>query len=147
VKLDRIFGIVACVVVVVGLVLAFLVIGPPGHARQIALDRQRASDLETIASGMHGRFGETTERLPKLLPSDLLERDPVTGRIYEFQRIDAKRYTLCARFALAAENRDIADSPLPLKWPHGAGRTCYEFNVSASEVAPRVLSAVRSGTK
>jgi hypothetical protein len=139
VKFDRIFGVAACIVVAVGLVLAFLVIGPPGHARLIALDRQRVRDLETIASGMHGRFGETTERLPKLLPSALAERDPVTGRVYEFQKINSKRYALCARFALAAESEDIADSPPPRNWPHGAGRTCYEFNVSASEVSPRAM--------
>lgn len=138
-KLDRILGIAACVVVVVGLVLAFLVIGPPGHARLIAFDSQRVRNLETIASGMHGRFGETTDGLPKLLPSDIAERDPVTGRGYEFQRIDSKHYVLCARFALAAESEDTADSSPPLNWPHGAGRTCYEFNVSASEVSPRAM--------
>ncbi len=138
-KLDRAFGIAACVVVVGGLVLAFLVIGSPGHARLIALDQQRVRDLDTIASGLRDRFGGTTDGLPKLLPGDLTARDPVTGRRYEFQKIDAKHYTLCARFALAAESADMAESSPWLKWPHGAGRTCYELNVSASMVGPRVI--------
>ncbi len=138
-KLDRIFGVAACIIVALGLVLAFLVIGPPGHARLVALDQQRGRDLFYIASGIHARFGETGG-LPKGLPSDLERRDPVTLRPYEFQRIDAKNYKLCARFSLAAENEALEPSWPGQSWPHGAGRTCYQFNVAASEVAPRLIS-------
>ncbi len=145
-KLDRIFGVAACVIVALGLVLAFLVIGPPSHARLIALDQQRITDLDNIASGMHNRFGDTTDSLPKVLPGDLAERDPATGRGYEFQRIDARHYALCAHFALAADPERISSSR-PFNWPHGPGRTCYAFNVSVNDVAPRVIPAVRSRTK
>jgi hypothetical protein len=146
VKLDRLFGVAVCVIVALGLVLAFLVIGPPSHARLVSLDQQRVRDLENIASRMHERFGDTTDSLPKVLPSDLTGRDPVTGRGYEFQIIDARHYALCAHFVLAADPERISSS-LPLNWPHGPGRTCYEFNVSADDVAPRVIPAVRSRTK
>ena len=146
-KLDRLFGVAACVIVALGLVLAFRVIGPPSHARLIALDQQRISDLESIASRVHDRFGQTTRGLPERLPSDLQARDPVTRREYTFQRIDAKSYMLCARFALAAESENVERSSSTQKWPHGAGLTCYKFNVSSSVVAPRVIPAVRSRTK
>jgi hypothetical protein len=145
VKIDRFFGGAACVIVATGLVLAFLVIGPPGHARLIALDRQRVSDLDGTASKMHNLFGEAN-RLPKNLPADLKKRDPVTGLRYEFQRIDARHYALCAPFALPAESESGDNSWRP-NWPHGAGLTCYEFDVSAWPVAPRLVPAVRSRTK
>ena len=139
-KLERVFGVAACVIVALGLVLAFLVIGPPSHARLVALDQQRITDLDNIASGLHDRFGEVTGGLPRRLPSNLQTRDPATGRPYEFQKIDAKNYKLCARFALATEGETIERRwPSPQNWPHGAGLTCYKFNVSAPGVAPTVI--------
>lgn len=148
-KLERVFAIAACVVVAIGLVLAFLVIGPPSHARLVALDTQRVTDLQSLASDLHDRFGDTNERLPKVLPGDLSERDPVTRREYEYRRIDARHYALCAVFALASESEHISRYPYspPLNWPHGAGRTCYEFNISTVGVAPHAIPAVRSTTK
>ena len=139
VKLDRLFGVAACVIVALGLVLAFRVIGPPSHARLIALDQQRVSDIESIASRVHDRFGQTTGGLPRRLPSDLQARDPVTRRGYTFQRIDAKSYMLCARFALAAESENVEQWPSPQNWPHDAGLTCYKFNVSAPGVVPTII--------
>ncbi len=139
-KLERLFGVAACVIVALGLVLAFLVIGPPGHARLVALDQQRITDLDNIATEMHDRFGGTTGGLPNRLPHSLEANDPATRRPYEFRKIDAKNYMLCARFSLAAESEAIEQqSPFPRNWPHGAGRTCYTFNVSASGVAPTVI--------
>ncbi len=139
-KLDRVFGAAACVIVALGLILAFLVIGPPSHARPVALDQQRITDLDNIASGMHDRFGGTTDGLPKRLPKNLEAYDPVTRRPYEFQRVDARHYRLCARFALAAESETIEQQPpSPQSWAHRAGRTCYTFNVSASGVAPSIV--------
>jgi len=140
VKFDRLFGVAACVIVALGLLLAFLVIGPPSHARLAALDQQRVSDLESIAAEVHVRFATAAGGLPQRLPNDLEKKDPETRRDYTFRRIDAKSYVLCARFALAAESDDVEQSSSPQKWPHGAGRTCYQFNVSVSEVAPRMIS-------
>jgi len=138
VKLDRLFGVAACVVVALGLALAFLVIGPPSHARLVALDQQRVSDLDNVASRMHDRFADGAGGLPNRLPSDLEAKDPVTRLPYEFRKIGAKNYALCARFSLAAEN-DGEQSWHGQHWPHGAGRTCYQFNVLASDVAPTVV--------
>lgn len=139
-KLDRVFGVAACLIVALGLILAFLVIGPPSHARLVALDQKRATDLYEIASALHDRYGGTTDALPKRLPSDVQGYDPVTRRAYEYQKVDARNYTLCARFALPAENDTISSQwPLPQRWPHRAGPTCYRFNVAASRVAPTVI--------
>ena len=145
-KLDRLFGVAACVFVALGLVLAFLLIGPPSHARLVALDQQRIRDLDRIASELHDRFGDAAG-VPKRLPIDLQTKDPVSRRPYEFQKIDAKHYVLCARFSLAAENEESEQSWPGQNWPHGAGRTCYEFNVTVRGVAPRLVPAVRSRTK
>jgi len=142
VKLERFFGIAACVIVALGLVLAFLAIGPPSHARLVALDQQRVRDLYNIASEMHERFGDATGGLPQRLPSDLQTRDPVTRRPYEFQRLGVKNYMLCARFALAAENQTIERHwPYAENLPHRAGLRCYKFNVSAARVLPQAIPA------
>jgi hypothetical protein len=141
VKIDRLFGVAACVIVALGLVLAFLLIGPPSHARLVALDQQRTSDLDNMASRIRDRFGTAAAGLPKRLPSDLQTKDPVTRVPYEFRKIDAKNYMLCARFALPAESEIIEQRWRSAQnWPHGAGRTCYEFNVAAPGVSPRVIS-------
>lgn len=138
-KLERVFVVAACVVVALGLVLAFLVIGPPSHARLVALDQQRVRDLDNIVSRMHDRFGEGVGRLPQRLPTNLQARDPVTRRSYEYERLNAKNYTLCAWFALPAEGDGNEGAVGRENWPHGAGRTCYELNVSTAEVAPTAV--------
>jgi len=139
VRLERLFGVAACVLVALGLVLAFLIIGPPSHARLVSFDQQRVRDLENIASRMHERFGDATGGLPKQLPSDLEAKDPATRIPYEYQKLDGKNYELCTRFSLAAESED-SESWYGRSWPpHRAGRTCYEFNVTASDVAPRAI--------
>ncbi len=146
-KLDRLFGVAACIIVALGLVLAFLVIGPPSHARLVALDQQRVRDLGKIASGMHDRFADARSGVPKRLPSDLVAKDPATRRQYEFKKVDARNYVLCARFDLAAENEDVEQTLPGQFWPHGAGRTCYQFSVTASDVAPRVIPAASARTQ
>ncbi|HXM07132.1 MAG TPA: hypothetical protein VN936_06700 [Candidatus Acidoferrum sp.] len=86
---------------------------------------------------MHDRFGTSTG-LPATLPSDLkptdlgtagtrgnFTSDPATGTPYEYRRIDANIYRLCATFALAYRSMRPADR----SWKHPSGRTCFEFDV------------------
>lgn len=130
-RTDRVFIIAAAGIVLVGLVLAFVLIGTPQHARSITIDAERAHDLQTIAMGMHERFGNSA-RIPTLLPQDIVKTDPVTKQPYAFRPIDAKHYALCATFTNPSETEDRG-------WPHAAGRTCYRFDVADDSAEPSVL--------
>lgn len=141
-RLDRFFGAAACVAVIVGVALAFIVIGTPGHARGVALDGERVQGLETIASAVHDRYRHTG--VPGHLPNDLTLRDPQTQRAYGFQRLDREHYTLCASFSAASERDGIdantyAYGGLRHRWEHRAGRTCYRFDATASTIDPQVV--------
>ena len=115
-----------------GIVVAFLTIGSPGRAREAALDERRVQDLQSIAARLHERYGETGGTLPPVLTSAVTEdefgrsvaRDPVTQRRYQYRRLSARRYELCATFAAPSERRDDG-FPNAASWSHGAGHTCY----------------------
>jgi hypothetical protein len=107
-KVDRIFTIAACGVALAGVVLAFVVIGSPSHARLVALDTQRVDDLRSMATKMHERYATTS--LPPRLPNDLGMRDPATNRPYVFRRVDRSNYELCATFSVASEQSETHGS-------------------------------------
>jgi hypothetical protein len=119
---NRFFAVLAVVVVAAGLVLAFVVIGPPSHTRSVALDKRRVADLYAIGETVRERFKQRA--LPAALPASVLLRDPETHAPYGYRRIDAHRYELCATFATASE-ADAAQST----FRHAAGRSCYRLDV------------------
>jgi hypothetical protein len=139
-NLQRTLGLTACAVVITGVVLAFVVIGTPGHARIIALDERRVRDLQTIALRLHERYDDPPH-MPEHLPPDIPFKDPATQQPYEYHRIDAKTYTLCAAFGAPSE-RDSQETPLYPNadagaWRHASGRTCYTLDVTRSTISPQ----------
>jgi hypothetical protein len=54
----RAFLLAAVLAVAVGLIAGFTNIGSPGHARLVALDTQRANDLQTIGTILRARYGK-----------------------------------------------------------------------------------------
>jgi hypothetical protein len=134
-KLSRTIGIGAFFLVTLGLIAGFLAAGSPQHARQLALDSQRACDLQALTEAIaeHAR-GVPGAMLPAHLPASYAGQhgdgssaaaDPVTHRPYEYQRIGPQRYRVCATFALASET---AANRIP-NWQHGAGRQCFERRI------------------
>lgn len=140
-SLNRLFVIGAIVVVIVGLGLGFKFLGTPAHQRVVLMDERRTADLQRITNVLHGRY--PSGGLPKRLPASILDRDPVTSRGYEFRRVNATHYVLCAVFDTdqgpenGQEYSEHATVFPPATWRHGAGRTCYELDVT--ENPPVVL--------
>ena len=73
-------------------------------------------------------YGTSNTTLPQRIGPSLggysvgdATRDPQTGRPYEYMRVDARHYRLCAVFNRASET----GGPTEPYWAHGAGRTCY----------------------
>jgi hypothetical protein len=143
----RLYAVIACLLVAAGLVAAFVTIGSPGHARMLRMDRLRVADLKNIAKALHQGY-EQNRDVPKALPRNLpasyydssedaqwvqrrdFTHDPQTHEPYSFDRIDAKKYRLCAVFALASESETDAGKPVLTFWSHGAGRTCYVLDAT-----------------
>lgn len=140
-NVNRIFALGTIVVVIAGLALAFEFLGTPARQRLLVLDDLRVRDLREIASVLHDRYG--AGGVPTQLPSDLIGHDPETKRSYEFRRVDATHYVLCATFATPGpgEVAGYEYHELQYVWPrrewrHRAGRQCYELDVSSSPPMP-----------
>lgn len=126
----------AFVLVGAALVLGFLFIGTPGHARQLAMDRKRVDDLHDIALDVRRVYGQRGP-LPARLPAGVKAADPFTHRPYEYAKIDARNFRLCAIFSAAASGDD--DRPPDLwggDWSHPAGRVCFAFDVTSDAETP-----------
>lgn len=138
-KVERLIGPLAISLVTAALVLGFRYVGTPGHARTISLDRVRVDRLASTAMSLHRAYGLGHSALPLVARETLLEDDPVTGKPYEYRRLTAVRYALCAVFDASAEDKnDVADNFYPQEhFPHGAGRTCYAFLVTDDAPDPQ----------
>ena len=101
----KIMGWGATLIVGTALVIAFWVVGSPVYARKENADRQRISDLGSIAGSVRSYYKDK-----KVLPASLNEihpsqfgpdstyKDPVTGKPFEYARLDKDHFSLCATF-------------------------------------------------
>jgi hypothetical protein len=137
----RIIAVGAPILVVAGLVAGFLTIGPPGHTRRVALDKQRVDDLKMIALSLNGHYGSAAGAtvpanlrglsLPVRPDGSSRLADPVDGKPYDYSRLDARHYRLCASFELPSDRLDEAGRwDNTGKWRHRAGKNCYTLDVS-----------------
>lgn len=130
-KLAHIFAAAVALLVIAGLVLGFMTVGPPNHARDIAIDQKRVDDLQDIAGRLRTRYRDTGQ-LPSTLPSNFARtRDPVTNQPYVYKKVDRSHFTLCATFTAPTEDGDDIGTTF---WKHGAGQKCYTFDRSAEPV-------------
>ena len=128
----RVMGWAATVVVGTALVVAFWVVGSPMRARKESADRDRVSDLSSIAGSIRSYYQDK-----KTLPASLAEvqhrqdlddvyKDPISGLPYEYSRIDKDHFSLCATFetdTTQSKDRDYYGSREFAK--HPAGRYCF----------------------
>jgi hypothetical protein len=127
VSVERLFAVAVVALVGAGVTLAFALMGSPSHARAAAFDGRRIADLARIAGALDTR--SRYEGLPKSLPSDIEATDPQTGKQYQYRRIDAHRYLLCATFLQAGDTIGSGDWPYrSKKWKHGAGHACFTLH-------------------
>jgi hypothetical protein len=124
----RAIPLIAVLVVVAIVAAAFVTLGPPSRARARALDRRRADDLRSTSERLYNQYHADHRPLDDRLKDP--KRDPITRNPYEYQRIDATHYRLCADFELKGDpDNDISVGE---RWRHSAGRTCYQFDVRAA---------------
>ncbi len=134
--LARIAPIIAIVLVIAGVIAAFVVMGSPNQARLVKLDTIRAENAQGIVDTLRADYGRKTDSLPAafaaLSPNDgtfLVVRDPQTHKPYEYHRIDAHRYTLCINFSAPTDPGTTENAVK--QWTHAKpGRNCKTINAT-----------------
>ena len=131
--------LVAAAVLVAGtLAAAFLSMDTPGQVREQRLDQHRVTDLEQIAGAIdawrsvHGALPASLAQLAAQPGMALAIRDPVDGTAYGYEPVAGSRYRLCAVFATDTAKRDPDRDMFRYqdqRWPHPAGRHCFERKV------------------
>jgi|SRR5579872_35480 len=132
------FGAIAAIVVIAAIVAGLVVIGSPGDARLHSLDAQRVSAMQQIANdidaysaarhALPGTLEQLAVQQPDLTPASI--RDPASGALYEYRATGAASYEICATFGIRTEPDEA------IRWRHGPGRACFQFNVSQSPSPP-----------
>lgn len=135
---DKVFALVSLGAVVASLVAGFWLLGSPGKQRLIALDRERISVLRTIQTDLRSWEADgALESLPEAMTSEERYLDPVSGEPFEYRRIDADTYELCATFATSSEDDMTLRRWDTQDWTHPKGRHCFELKATGDRTIPR----------
>ena len=128
---------IASAVVAATVIGAFVLLGSPGEQRTRRFDERRLADLRAASAAIdlhfprHGTLPGSLDELPVELGPAPAARDPRTGAPYEYERLGADRYRLCATFA--RESQQERWGPERDFWAHGAGRQCFEIDAERVE--------------
>lgn len=129
----------------------FLLIGSPGHIRQLRYDEQRVSDLENLQSQIIS-YWQREHALPSGLGAldDPLAGfhvpvDPSTGAPYEYGKTGPASFMLCATFSAPSgqAGKSYPGSMDPGQdFMHSAGRTCFPRTIDPNKypTLPRSVS-------
>lgn len=132
----------ATVFVVLTIVFGFYVFGSPATQRAMRFDNQRVGDLQTIQYQVLD-FWQNKKTVPSSV-GDLedrtrgviIPRDPRTNLPYEYTKLSATSFKLCASFEREGGKRaDSRTVPVPLGsslseyWGHDVGGVCFERTI------------------
>lgn len=155
VKKANLIGISMGVLALAAVISGFFIIGTPAHVRDLRLDAQKVSDLQSIQYQVVYFW-----QLKRTLPADLAELNdplsgylvpvaPETGEAYRYERTSDSSFNLCASFNAetpdtkgqgAYGGRDIA-YPSPVgqmdeNWTHSAGEHCFSRTIDPERYPP-----------
>jgi hypothetical protein len=126
---------VAALIVVAAVIAGIVVLGSPATERLRRLDGARVADLQTLdrlVTGFartHGSVPADIETLIREPGYSVPRSDPESRVPYEYRRLSAGSFQLCATFntdsANQATQRDYAMS-FNAAWAHGRGRQCFD---------------------
>ncbi len=137
-KINPLFPAIATLIVLVGVVYSFSVIGTPSYQRALRLDQKRLEDLQNIQSQVI-TYWQQKEKLPETLNEmidplnnwQVIPKDPKfeKGQNYEYRKIAELEFELCAVF----------EKPIPEGWQESGGSypmPMYDMAVK-SEISAR----------
>jgi hypothetical protein len=166
-KWDTLLLIKSSVLVLAAIIWSFTVMGGPGSQRDLRIDQRRIEDLQNIQYQVIN-YWQQKEKLPATLDelknpisSYMVPQDPEfeKGMVYEYKKIDDKKFQLCATFTLPLPKgwveyskggygggimpmRDIAVSSMPYpggmndSWDHKEGYTCFDREIDPDLYPP-----------
>ncbi len=158
-KRSRMIGYATGAIVIIAIIGGFFIMGSPQAQRELRDDQARISDLQMLETRIQDYYRDKQELPEELadITSDYqgayLPRDPRTNESYEYARIDATTFELCATFAQplphleagAAASDDWRVRELERQqanWDHDAGHTCFEKEIDPDRLQP-LTPAVR----
>ena len=115
-------------VVVVAVVAGIVVVGSPAEQRTQRLDERRVGDLASIAQAAdlywtrHAQLPTSLNELTIEPGTRLRANDPATNAPYEYRRLDASSFEVCAQFQRQSQQDSVAVDRF---WLHGTGRQCF----------------------
>ena len=138
-------AIVSTLMILVGIMYGFSIMGSPFKQRALRLDSQRVSDLQNIQSQV-----VTYWQQKSTLPVSLTElNNPVStfsvptdpelqsGRTYEYVVTGNTTFELCATFSLPVPTTMQMTLPgTNDSWNHTAGHTCYTRTIDPAMYPP-----------
>ncbi len=159
--IPRVGAIATSVVILLAFVAGFFVVGSPAHQRDIRMDENRISDLQSIQYQVLF-YWQQKDSLPESLDSlnDPLYGyevpiDPITDEAYRYSVEDDLSFSLCATFSTSSDERGneyqyVERSPYPVvgdtftDWTHDVGEHCFDRTIdpelhSTNEVIPKAL--------
>jgi hypothetical protein len=131
-----IFRIVAIVLVLGSILWGFSIIGSPRTQRLIRMDQEKISNLQEIQSQILN-YWTTKEMVPESLDElndqfsgYVAPRDPQHDQPYEYRKVSAISFELCADFNRASTGQERSQAMYPVfdnaeTWNHEEGRTCF----------------------
>lgn len=143
-KKNRLFGVLAFVVMIISVAIGFFTVGSPAHQRNLRLDKERIQNLQWIQNEIT-EYWRNKEKLPdsiESLKSDIRgftpPLDPETKESYKYEIVDTYTFKLCTNFK--TESLDVKMETKPYyperflyetnqNWSHGAGTTCFERTI------------------
>lgn len=133
-NVSRTAALIATVAIVIAIGVGLYLAGSPGEHRLVRFDQQRVLHLTQIRQSVDA-YWRTHRSLPARVDEDVIgitmkrvPRDPETHAEYEYRVSGDDAYRLCAVF-----NRASADYLAEEFWAHGAGRHCFEFQVTEAD--------------
>jgi hypothetical protein len=143
-KKNKLFCLIATILVVISVIIGFLMVGSPMHQRDVRMDDQRTNDLQWIQSEII-EYWRNKDVLPESI--DILENDlrgftppldPETESNYEYEIIGNLSFKLCTEFkteSFELKNkeklrypREFRD-PFSKNWNHKEGHVCFERTI------------------
>jgi hypothetical protein len=137
------YELAVSIVVIISLIGGFFLMGTPSSQRALRDDLVRTGDLSTIQYEITS-YWQHKQKLPESLNelNDSISGykvpvDPSTGVAYEYQKVSATSFKLCATFAhKSGENKPEFSRAFDENWSHEKGYTCFDRTIDPQKYPP-----------
>ncbi len=139
-KQSLLYGLLATALVAGALMVGFLHTETPEEVREMRIDDNQISDLQSIQFQIEDYY-RVYEELPadmSLIYSNIPQPDAPENRSeYQYNAINPTHYQLCAEFAYDSKLSEY-DRVMPVteknhNWTHGSGIWCFERSVAGQK--------------